>query len=97
MASPVATFHYASLYDEAKIDPAENSGQDILMLATEMLDRLDGRYTAAEDDAELADRVRHLFTPRHFAYGSAANMAASFLRSHPELLPSPDQAAGSRP
>ncbi len=92
--SPVANFHYASLYEEARIDPVENSAQDILMLASEMLDRLDGRYAPTEDDTEIADRVRRLFAPRHFGYGSAANMAASFLRCHPELLPPPDRQPG---
>lgn len=95
--SPAANFHYASLYAESKIDPVENSAEDILMLAAEMLDRLDGHYMPAEGDAEIADRVRRLFTPRHIAYGSAAGMAASFLRHHPELLPPPDHRASPRP
>lgn len=96
LGSPAANFHYASLYADAKIDPVENSAQDILMLTIEMLDRLDGRYQPADDEAEIAERVRRLFTPRHIAYGSAASMAASFLHSHPELLPSLDQNAGPR-
>lgn len=94
--SSAANFHYAALYEEAKIDPVENSAQDILMLTIEMLDRLDGRYLPADDEAEIAERVRRLFTPRHIAYGSAAAMAASFLRRHPELLPPRDQGAGAR-
>lgn len=96
LASLAANFHYASLYADAKIDPVENYAQDILMLTVEMLDRLDGRYQPADDEAEIAERVSRLFTLRHISYGSAASMAASFLHSHPELLPPQDKGANVR-
>ena len=93
----VANFHYASLYDDEEVKPVENSAQDILLLVTEMLDRLDGRWVDAPGDAELLAWAQALFKPEHHAFGSAARMAVSFLRQHGELLPAPgraDQAAG---
>lgn len=96
LAGPIANYHYASLYAEEEVDPVENSAQDILGLVVEMLDCLAGRSASEAGDAELLAYVHSQFKPRHYGFGSAARMAVSFLRRHPELLPPPSDSTGGR-
>jgi putative glycosyltransferase (TIGR04372 family) len=85
--SSVANFQYASLYEREGIVPVENTAEDILLLVKEMLDRLAGRFTEMPGDAELLDYARTFSKPGHYAFGSQARMAISFLRHHTDLLP----------
>ncbi len=89
LGTPIANFHYASLYAEEEVEPVENSAQDILDLTKEMLDCLGGLSAGLAGDAELQDYFRSLFKPSHYGFGSAGRVAASFLRRHGELLPEP--------
>jgi putative glycosyltransferase (TIGR04372 family) len=85
MSSPISNFRYAALYAESDIRVDENSAEDILDLATEMLDRLALRFTEQAGDQALADYFHSLFQEHHYSYGSCARVGARFLRTHIHL------------
>ena len=87
LSSEVGSFRYTRLYRESGIEPRENEPDDILELAREMLDRIDGRFTENEGDEFLQKRFRRLFRPGHYGHASASRVGTAFLRKHENLLP----------
>jgi putative glycosyltransferase (TIGR04372 family) len=87
LGGPAADFRYASLFAEAGLAPVENSPEEILALAQEMLDRLEGAWTPGPQDEELQRRFFALLRPGHYSYGAASRVGADFLRRHAALLP----------
>jgi putative glycosyltransferase (TIGR04372 family) len=82
----IAAYRYAAIYAENGLRVDDNSPEEIAELACEMMDRLDGAH--AEDDSDRARQAffKALFTPRHYAHGSCAQIGSRFLRRHAELL-----------
>lgn len=64
----------------------ENTTQEILDLAKEMNERLDGTFQTTEEDEELQARFSSLLQPPHFFAGTPARIGAKFLRQNKELL-----------
>ena len=73
-------------YEQAGIEPVQNSPEEILSLAREMNDRIDGTWVAESEDEELQERYRGLFPPGHYAHGSPSLVGAEFLRENREWL-----------
>ena len=71
---------------EGKYTAVENTAEEILDLAKEMDERLDGIFQTTEEDEELQDRFRSLLPPPHFYHGTPARIGAKFLRQNGELL-----------
>lgn len=86
LGSEIANFQYAQQYAERGLELCENSAEDILALAMEMLDTLDGRCNTTPDQRAVLDQVRALSKHGHYAFGSASGIAISFLLRHPTLL-----------
>ena len=84
--SEIANYQYAPLYYANGWQFVENSSFDICSLVCEMLDRLNGCFDIDQSDEENLHRIKSLFYPNHYTYGSAAEISVSFLRNHPELL-----------
>jgi len=85
LASEVAHYDHSEQYAEAGLEVVENTPEEILDLAKEMNERLDGNLEYTEEDEELQKRFRSLFQPHH-SYGSPARIGANFLRHNKELL-----------
>ena len=86
LTSPVSTFRYASLYQKGNIVVEENTPEDILALTIEMLDRLDNKFVESDEDRQLHAHCMSFFEPRHYSYGAASKISATFLRQYRHLL-----------
>lgn len=73
-------------YAEAGLEVVQNTAQEILDLAREMNERLDGCFKSTDEDEELQNRFRSLFRPHYNAYECPPHIAATFLRQNRELL-----------
>jgi putative glycosyltransferase (TIGR04372 family) len=87
LSSPASNFRYASLYEAAGLRVVENAAEDIAALADEMLGVLENGAAPAAEDRARQHACRDLLRPGHYSYGTCANIAASFLRAHADLLP----------
>jgi putative glycosyltransferase (TIGR04372 family) len=76
----------AEHYTQAGIEVIENSSDEILVLAKEMNERLDGTWIPNEGDEELQNRFRSLFPPGFPWSGFPGRIGAEFLRQNRELL-----------
>ena len=64
----------------------ENTSGEILDLAKEMNERLDGTFETTGEDEELQARFRSLLQPPNYFAGTPARIGAKFLRENRELL-----------
>ena len=75
-------------YEEAGIEPVENTAEEITALAVEMDERLKGTWQTSEEDEELQKRFWSLFKPSvEGMHGLIeSRIGAEFLRRNRELL-----------
>ena len=73
-------------YDDAKIKWKDNTPEEILDLAIEMNERLDGMFKYTEEDKTLQKRFKSLFKKGSQCYGFLSRMGAKFLRQNKSLL-----------
>lgn len=64
----------------------ENTAEEILDLAKEMNERLDGTFEITEEDEVLQKRFHSLLHPDDYYYGTPARIGAKFLKENKELL-----------
>lgn len=86
MNSDISNFRYAKLFSENEIILEENSEEDILELAKEMMDLLEGKFFGGSNGEILQKKYMALFKPGHYAYGAVSRVANSFLSKHQYLL-----------
>jgi len=86
MASNVANYRYASLYQKDGIRIDENSSDDILGVVKEMLGRISGTFNLDVDDEKLQQKYLSLFKPHHYSYGASSKLGSAFLRKYSQLL-----------
>ena len=86
LESEVADYYSNEQFTEAGLEVVENTAEEILGLAREMNERLDGTFEYTEEDEELQNRFRSLFQPHHRSYGFISRIGAEFLRQNKELL-----------
>ena len=86
LGSPAGDFRYAKLYADAGLMPIENDAEEILAVVCEMLDRIDGRFTALPEDQALQARFMQLLRPGHYSYGASSRVGAAYLRKFRDLL-----------
>ena len=79
-------YQYSEYYTEAGLEVIENTAEEILDVAQEMNERLNGTYQSTEEDEDLQNRFHNLFQPHHIVYGTPARVGARFLRQNKELL-----------
>lgn len=73
--------------DQEGIEFVENTGDEILALASEMNMRLDGKWKTAPEDGKLLKQAQNVFTARAFdGSGFTGRIGAEFLRDNKELL-----------
>jgi putative glycosyltransferase (TIGR04372 family) len=73
-------------FAEGKYVAVENTAEEILDLAQEMNERLDGTFVITEEDEELQKRFQALLQPHHHCYGTPARVGAKFLRDNRDLI-----------
>jgi putative glycosyltransferase (TIGR04372 family) len=73
-------------YEQAGLELIDNSADEIVDMAREMNERVDGTFAVTGEDEDLQRRFRALFKPHHLGYGSPVRIGAAFLRQHRALL-----------
>ncbi len=73
-------------FKAADIKVVENTSDEILILAMEMSSRLEGEWVSQDEDDELQERFRALFSPDHPIAGYPSRVGAEFLRQNRRLL-----------
>lgn len=84
--SDIANFRFTELYQQHGIRVVENSPEDVLALALEMLDRVEGRYAYSPQDDALQVRFKSLMREGHFSFGGGTRVGRNFLRKYEHLL-----------
>lgn len=82
----ISNFDVDKKLAEGKYVVIQNTAQEILDLAKEMNERLDGTFKITEEDEELQNRFHSLLQPHDYYYGTPARIGAKFLRQNKELL-----------
>jgi len=84
--SEIANYCESIQFEKAGLRIVENSSEEILDLAIEMNERLDGTWISTKEDEELQMKFKSLFRPHHKFFNSPARIGAAFLRKNIELL-----------
>lgn len=86
LESEVADYALGHQYAEAGLEAVENIPGEILDLAIEMNERLDGTFETTEEDEVLQSRFHSLFPQHLYSYSAPIRIGAQFLRQNKELL-----------
>jgi putative glycosyltransferase (TIGR04372 family) len=86
LSSDIGGYFFSHQYRQSDLRVDENSGDDILGLVQEMLDRLDGRSVETDEDIALQRSYKSLLRPGAYSYGAASRIGTAFLRRHAYLL-----------
>jgi putative glycosyltransferase (TIGR04372 family) len=79
-------FSFSEDCRRARFELVHNSPEDLIDATNELVERLDGRYEEAEEDAELQRRFHNIYVPCQVGYGSTGRVSAKFLRKYANLL-----------
>jgi len=82
----ISNFDVHNKLAEGKYVVIQNTAQEILDLAKEMNERLDGTFKITEEDDELQKRFHSLIQPDDYYYGTPARIGAKFLMENKELI-----------
>jgi putative glycosyltransferase (TIGR04372 family) len=85
-AGEASELRLAPEFAERGLSQVDNTPQEIVELAIEMMDRLDGKLKDEPDDADLQARFRALIQPHHYCWHASARIGRAFLRHHRALL-----------
>jgi len=78
----MGNFRFTALYREHRLQPVENTAEDIRDLALETLERSEGHALYVPEDEELQQRFRALMRPGHYSYGGINRIGRDFLRKY---------------
>lgn len=90
-ASPACNFRETTMFERRGLRVVENTGDDVLDLALEMLQRCEGTAVYTASDAELRRRFESLMRPGHFSYGGVNGVGREFLRKYEHLIDAPEK------
>ena len=82
----VDNYLYSKQYADAGLKPVENTSEEILDVAREMNERLDGIWKTTKKDEKLHAQFYSVFKPQHQNYGSPVRIGTKFLRKNKALL-----------
>ncbi len=86
LESGVGDFGRQEQYERMGLKPIENTPEEILDLAIEMNERLDGTWKPGKEDEKLQKKFRSLFKKDSRCYGFPSRIGAMFLRENKFLL-----------
>lgn len=78
--------YFSDKYKNANVEVIENTPEEILDLADEMNQRIDGTWKTTKKDEELQKRFKALFTKDILCYGFPSRIGAKFLRENADLI-----------
>ena len=84
--SPVANFRSTSDFQRARIKPAENTPEELLEAARELVEKAEGRIAYTPEEESRQETWNALMGPEHFSYQPAARIGRAFLKRHSNLL-----------
>ena len=73
-------------YDQEDLVPVENTSQEIIALAVEMHERLQGTWKETKEDRDLQEKFRSLFEFSDIQYKMPCRVGAAFLRENKFML-----------
>jgi len=73
-------------YERYGLDCVENSPEEILDLAREMNERIDGTWKTTPEDEELQKKFKSFITPEHRCYGTPVRIGTLFLKKNKIFL-----------
>ena len=73
-------------FEALGLELVENSKDDVMALAVEMDERLEGKWDTTDEDADLHQRYWALFDETTLCYNSPSRIGAAFLRQNRNLL-----------
>lgn len=85
-AGDVANFRLAKLFEYSGLIYEENTAEEILELATEMMDRLEKDFITSDEDEMRQERFKRLLRPGHYGFGTSSRVGSAFLRRYESLL-----------
>jgi len=86
MMMDIGGYYFTHQYENDNIRVDENEQEDILLLAREMLDRLEGKFTETDEESELHNKYMSFFMPGHYSYGGSSRVCTAFLKKYQHLL-----------
>lgn len=86
-------FYRTEWLAERRLRLIENTSEEILEAAREMLERLEGRLTYTAEDDALQARYRALLGPAHVFHGFRSRIGRDFLYKNKDLILPTDKAA----
>lgn len=87
MDSGIGRFLSSRQFEESGIEIIENTPEEIMALALEMDQRLNGEWRTIEEDEQMQRRFWKLFKPTEMNNVLRARIGTEFLRQNKELLP----------
>jgi len=82
LASPASGYRYALQYTDNKLELMENTEDEILSLAREMLERLSCVTSIRDEDDKNKSVYALLLNKNHYSYHSIANVAAFYKKAN---------------
>jgi len=73
-------------FEALGLELVENSKDDVMALAVEMDERLEGKWDTSDEDTDLQQRYWTLFDETTLCYNSPSRIGAAFLRQNRNLL-----------
>jgi len=73
-------------FEALGLELVENSKDDVMALAVEMDERLEGKWDTSDEDADLQQRYWALFDETTLCHNSPSRIGAAFLRQNRNLL-----------
>ena len=86
LGSEIGRFSRSEDYERAGLDVVCNTPQEILAVALEMADRLDGRWLAHPEDDDLQQRYERILSDCGYRHTGPCRIGAAFLREHRAML-----------
>lgn len=86
MNSGIINYYDSDLYKKAGLKVVENTSEEILDLAKEMNERLDGTWITTKKDEELQRKFRVILDKNPRCHGFPSRIGMMFLRKNKELL-----------
>ena len=80
--SRIEAFDRTAQYATAGIKLIDNTSDEILALAKELNERLDGTWVVPEEDEQLQKQFRAIWPPGDFCYGFPSSIGSEFLRDN---------------
>ena len=84
--SEIANFRFTDLYQKHNIYAVENTSEDVLELALEMLDRVEGLCDYSKEDESLQLRFKALMREGHYSFRGCSRVGRHFLRKYEYLI-----------